>query len=239
MNHTNSSNYPSLQRSPMTLGDFIKSRKGSKSPPENNGKFLKRQSHSFGGWSNPRNLFYNQDQEQIDFSVNDIEFDKISSKDPIITDMKWSVNDVQFSLDNGAPCGYGACLQNDKGVRPFNNFRLSSYSSDDSDLNNEHLMMPESSLSYFPFERVEDGEAENPGDSTEDEGFYGTIYYSLEDQIYNKDKQEDKSDGDNVGEVSEELGDLDIKQTTTNKTHEGFVGDEELNNLVNSIIDNE
>ena len=77
MNHTSSSNFPSNQRSPMTLGDFIKSRKGSKSPPENNGKFLKRQSHSFGGWSNPRNLFYHQDQEQIDFSVNDIEFDKI------------------------------------------------------------------------------------------------------------------------------------------------------------------
>ena len=232
MNHTSSSNFPSNQRSPMTLGDFIKSRKGSKSPPENNGKFLKRQSHSFGGWSNPRNLFYNQDQEQIDFSVNDIEFDKVSSKDPIITDMKWSVNDVQFSLDNGAPCDYGACLKNDTGVRPFNNFRLSSYSSDDSDLNNEHFMMPESSLSYFPFERVEDGEVDNPGDSTEDEGFYGTIYYSLEDQLYNKDRQED-----NVGEVTGGLGDLDIKQTTTNKTQEDF--DEELNNLVLSIIDDE
>ena len=239
MNHnTNSANFPSNQRSPMTLGDFIKTRKGSKSPPGNNGKFLKRQAQSFGGWSssNPRSLFNPQDQDQltIDFSVNDIQFDKISSKDPIITDMKWSVNDVQFSMDNGAPCGYGACLQNDKGVRPFNNFRLSSYSSDDSDLNNEHLMMPESSLSYFPFERVEDGEEDNPGDSTEDEGFYGTIYYSLEDQIYNKEKLED-----NVGEVTEELEDLDIKQTTTNKTQEGFEEDEELNNLVLSIIDDE
>ena len=235
MNHTNSANFPSNQRSPMTLGDFIKSRKGSKSPSENNSKFLKRQSHSFGGWSssNPRNLFYQQDQVQIDFSVNDIQFDKISSKDPINADMKWSVNDVQFSLDNGPPCGYGACLQNDTGVRPFNNFRLSSYSSDESDLNNEHLMMPESSLSYFPFERFEDGEDDNPGDSTEDEGFYGTIYYSLEDQIYNKEKLED-----NVGEVTEELEDLDIKPTT-NKTQEGFDGDEELNNLVLSIIDDE
>ena len=93
--------------------------------------------------------------------------------------------------------------------------------------------MPESSLSYFPFERFEDGEDDNPGDSTEDEGFYGTIYYSLEDQIYNKEKLED-----NVGEVTEELEDLDIKPTT-NKTQEGFDGDEELNNLVLSIIDDE
>ena len=83
---------------------------------------------------------------------------------------------------------------------------------------------------------MEDGEEDNPGDSTEDEGFYGTIYYSLEDQIYNKNK----SDGDNVGEVIEELEDLDIKQTTTtNKTQEGFEEDEELNNLVLSIIDDE
>ena len=247
MNHTKSAN--SNQRSPMTLGDFIKTRKGSKSTPGNKGKFLKRQSHSFGGCSssNPGNLLNHPDPDQeqqqdqavqIDFSVNDIQFDKINSKDPIITDMKWSVNDVQFSLDNGAPCGYGACLQNDQGVRPFNNFRLSSYSSDDSDLNNEHLMMPESSLSYFPFERVEDGE-DNPGDSTEDEGFYGTIYYSLEDQIYHKDNLADKIHVENVGEAIEQLEDLNIKQTTTNNTQEGFEEDEELNNLVLSIIDDE
>ena len=219
MNHISS--VPNNSRSPMTLGDFIKSRKGSKSSPENNGKFLKRQAHSFGGWasSSPRNLFCNQ--AEIDFSVNDIEFEKMKSKDPIITEMKWSVNDVQFSLDNGAPCHYGACLQNDTSVRPFNNFRLRSYSSDDSDINSQNFIVAASSVSYFPYERVEDGEE----GSLEDEGFYGTTYYNLQDQLGNNQQTQQEEE-------------REVQEGAT-KTQEGFEKDEELNNLVLSIIEDE
>ena len=64
---------------------------------------------------------------------------------------------------------------------------------------------------------------------------YGTIYYSLEDQMYNKDNLEDRQ---KVCEVVGELEDLGIEQTT-NKTEESFDEDEELNNLVLSIIDDE
>ena len=222
MNHISS--FPNNSRSPMTLGDFIKSRKGGKSSPENNGKFLKRQAHSFGGWasSNPRNLFCNQ--SEIDFSVNDIEFEKINSKDPIITEMKWSVNDVQFSLNNGAPCHYRACLQNDTSVRPFNNFRLRSYSSDDSDTNSQNFFTAGSSVSYFPFERLEDGEE----GSQEDEGFYGTTYYNLQDQLSNNKQHQQE----------EEREESEVEQEAI-KTQEGFDEDEELNNLVLSIIEDE
>ena len=233
MNHI--STFPNNSRSPMTLGDFIKSRKGNKSSPENSGKFLKRQAHSFGGWSssNPRNLFCNE--SDIDFSVNDIEFDKINNKDPLLTEMKWSVNDVQFSLDNGAPCNYVGCLQNDTRVRPFNNFRLRSYSSDDSDsnVNTEQFFMAESSVSYFPFERVEDAEDGSP----EDEGFYGTTYYSLQDQLCNNQQRGQGEEAvEDVEDVMQQMETINIKQ---NKTQEGFEKDEELNNLVLSIIDDE
>jgi len=267
MNNISGSISPnSNSRSPVTLGDFIKTRKSKKiSSPDSNGvKILRRPIHSNMRYSagNPRNLFAREDG-QIDFSVNDIVFEKVENQ--LEEEMKWSENDVNFSIDP-KPCSYRNCLQNDSGFRAFNSFRLNSYSSEDSDINfnNEHFYLPdqqqqytENGTTYFPFERVEDDTYLGP-----DEVYYGTTFYQgqSDDQYYYGGHEEQQvvpgneellgstpsagiesitrsflglNFSQSSGEVSPTL---EVRVTEKDKSIEK---DEELNNLVLSIIDDE
>jgi len=228
-------------RSPVTLGDFVQSRRsrGNKHSPENSNYQHHRQVPDH------KTLF--QQDSSIDFSVNDIQFEKVQKKNRAAKELKWSENDVDFTVE-AKTCSYKNCLTNDENVNPFNNFHVPSttYSSVDSDINfnNEHFFLPDAqefdgysedptSVSYFPFDRVE-----------EDEmclGLYhqGTTYYNIEDQVWNM-----------MDNVTDSLGSLDLdisstisvpeNETTNNKSlsHlEDIEKDEELNNLVLSIID--
>lgn len=231
---------PSSSRSPVTLGDFIKKRRNKNKSSPDSPKFFSK----FSPTSNPRSLFTRDGQ--IDFSVNDINFEKVQTKKCILKELKWSENDVDFSKSK--TCSYKKCLQNDENIRPFNNFRNPSYSSDESDINfnNEHYFLPESqhyedcSVSYFSFDRVED------------DGFYGqeaeylyqgTTYYNVEGQLSNLSSS-------SLSNVTDTMGALDISQpdntessaedsadNTVNNKPEELEKDEELNNIVISIID--
>ena len=118
-------------RSPMTLGDFIKTRKTNKagSSPDSNGVRILRRPETGGSCrptiGNPRSLFHKDfvHENNIDFSVNDIVFEKVEGQ--MTSEMKWSENDVDFSLQQ-KQCAYRHCLQNDFRVKPFNSFRLNS-----------------------------------------------------------------------------------------------------------------
>ena len=232
MSHT-SPNY----RSPVTLGDFVQRRRsrGGKNSPES-GRYHQ---------NDPRNMF--PQEGQIDFTVNDIQFEKVQKKKSAAKELKWSENDVDFSLLDNKTCSFKDCLTNDGNVNPFNNFHVpsTSYSSGESDINfnNEHFFLPESkefdnysddpsSVSYFPFDRVE-----------EDEMFLGlyhqgTTYYSIQDQVCNL-----------VDNVAVSMGSLHMCDNISisgpdEVTHqklarvEDIEKDEELNNIVLSIIDN-
>merc|ERR1712096_467953 len=82
-------------------------------------------------------------ENQIDFSVNDIDFDKVENHHE--EEIKWSENDVDFTAEQ-RPCsplslngqkimlastpsqtGDLHSLKNDSGFQAFNNFRLNSY----------------------------------------------------------------------------------------------------------------
>ena len=227
-------------RSPVTLGDFVKGRRsskgGAKSSPE------QRQV------SNHRNLFPQDDP--IDFSVNDIQFEKVQKKKGAMKELKWSENDVDFTIDNKT-CSYKKCLKNDDYVRPFNNFRVPSlsYASAEADINfnNEHFFLPEAqqfgsgglapaedaaaaTVSYFPFDRVEVEEVGlGPG-----AWYQGTTYYALEAQLPCLDT------------LATDLCSLDLStassvpEADTSQVRgrvEDIEKDEELNNIVIAIID--
>ena len=216
-------------RSPVTLGDFIKRRGGAKS----------RTSPELRKHHNHRNLFPKDDP--IDFSVNDINFEKVQKKMNSKKELQWSQNDVNFTFEMKT-CSYQKCLKNDLHIQPFNNFRLPSYSSSESDINfnNEHFFLPESldqrgdDNSYFRFDRVE-VEAEGG-----QQGLYqGTTYYSLEDQL-----QDLSTSSDLMTSISDSLGSLDLASRSYDATEESSMDreediekDEELNSLVISIID--
>ena len=228
-------------RSPVTLGDFVKGRRssskgGAKNSPE------QRQV------SNHRNLFPQDDP--IDFSVNDIQFEKVQKKKGAMKELKWSENDVDFTIDTKT-CSYKKCLKNDEYVRPFNNFRVPSlsYASAEADINfnNEHFFLPEAqqfgsgglapaedaasaTVSYFPFDRVEVEEVGlGPG-----AWYQGTTYYALEDQVSCLDT------------LATDLCSLDLStassvaEADTSQARgrvEDIEKDEELNNIVIAIID--
>jgi len=259
----------SNSRSPVTLGDFIKTRKSKKtsSPGSNDVKILSRPMHSnMRSAGNPRSLFardYFREDGQIDFSVNDIVFEKVENQ--LEEEMKWSENDVNFSIDP-KPCSYRNCLQNDSGFRAFNSFRLNSYSSEDSDinLNNEHFYLPdqqqqytENGTTYFPFERVEEDAYLGA-----DEIYYGTTYYQgqADDQVYYGGLEEQQVVPGNeeflgsnptsgIESITRSFLGLDFSQSSgevsptlevrVTEKEKSIEKDEELNNLVLSIIDDE
>ena len=211
----------------LSLRDFIKrdfnkkSRNKNKSSPDN---------------QRSRTVF--NKENCIDFSVNDIEFEKVQKKRGAMKELKWSENDVDFSSTK--TCSYRKCLQNDENIRPFNSFRV-PYSSDESDINfnNEHFFLPEfqqledSSTSYFSFDRVEDAGYFGQ----EPEYFYqGTTYYSLDEQVNNLSSSSISNITDNIGvlDITEENQDSDHDDADKSKELEN---DEELNNIVISIID--
>eukprot|EP00092_Neocalanus_flemingeri_P023641 GFUD01025642.1.p1 GENE.GFUD01025642.1~~GFUD01025642.1.p1 ORF type:complete len:299 (+),score=62.04 GFUD01025642.1:79-897(+) len=272
MMSNNSGSLSPNSRSPVTLGDFIKTRKSknnkNSSPEVGSVQILRRSipGHFRSSGGNPRNLFSRENQ--IDFSVNDIVFEKVEN--PLEEEMKWSENDVDFTAEQ-KPCSYRHCLQNDSGFQAFNNFRLNSYSSEESDVNfnNEHFYLPDPQQytdydsTYFPFERVE----EDAYYGAADEGYYGTTYYQGDDvYYYNADTEalEDQQVVPNqnvsgIENIAETLLCLDIsagdfspapkgdRLNEKDKIEEGeepnhkvpFEKDEELNNLVLSIIDDE
>merc|ERR1739844_691637 len=102
-------------------GDFIK-RRGAKS----------KSSPEYGRQHNHRKIFPKDDP--IDFSVNDINFEKVQKKISSKKELKWSQNDVNFTFDMKT-CSYQKCLKNDLHIQPFNNFRIPSYSSGEFDIN--------------------------------------------------------------------------------------------------------
>ena len=213
---------------------------------------------------NPRSLFTRDfgRETQIDFSVNDIVFEKVENQ--FEEEMKWSENDVDFTVEQ-KECSYRHCLQNDSGFKAFNSFRLNSYSSEESDINfnNEHFYLPdtqqfaENGTTYFPFERVEEDAYFGA-----DEGYYGTTYYQGDDLYYNNEQetqddqqvvpghgQHDLHGSKNVSgieNIAETLLSLDISSGECSPAQKGerledktIEKDEELNNLVLSIIDDE
>ena len=244
-------------RSPVTLGDFIKKRRNKKSPDN---------------FNNPRSLFASR-ESHIDFSVNDINFEKIQNKKKAMKELKWSENDVDFTIDNKT-CSFQKCLKNDENVRPLNNFRVPSYSSGLSDVNfnNEHYYLPEShqydesTLSYFPFDRVEldDSYYACAGQEPESEYLYyfgGTTYYNVEEQLNNSQKNDVSTSSDVVSNIVDGIGSMDIgtssgvssnSSSSSSLSSQNFPSltpldvqqktveieqDEELNSLVISIID--
>ena len=226
MSQMSSPNSSSSSRSPVTLGDFIKKRRNkNKSSPDSNKFFSK-----FSPSRSPRSLFTKDGQ--IDFSVNDINFEKVQTKKCVLRELKWTENDVDFSKSK--TCSYKKCLQNDENIRPFNNFRNPSYSSDDSDINfnNEHYFLPESqhyedcTVSYFSFDRVEEDVAEYL--------YQGTTYYNVDGQVTNLSSS-------SLSNVTDTMANLDIStesdETTVDTKAEELEKDEELNNIVISIID--
>ena len=264
MSNSNGSLSPN-SRSPMTLGDFIKTRKSKKnsSPPDMNSvKILRRPipGNFRSPGANPRSLFSRDFPRdgQIDFSVNDIVFEKVENQ--FEEEMKWSENDVDFAVDQ-KQCSYRHCLQNDSGFKAFNSFRLNSYSSEESDINfnNEHFYLPDSQqytengTTYFPFERVEEDAYYGA-----DEGYYGTTYYQGDDLYYYNEQdgqdeqqvvpeQQEARGSKNVSgieNIAETLLSLDISTGSPapkgEKLDDTIIEkDEELNNLVLSIIDDE
>ena len=253
-------------RSPVTLADFIKTRKSKKnaSPDIKGVQILKNPNPgSFRNYAgNSRSLFPREfsRENKIDFSINDVVFEKV--EDPEEEEVKWSENDVDFTAEQN-PCSYRQCLQNDSGFRAFNSFRLNSYSSEESDItfNNEHFNLPgpqqytEQDTTYFPFERVEEDTYYGA-----DEGYYGTTYYQGDDLYYYNDPEpleeqqvvpQDLHIANNVSGIENIVdpllildissGDVapDPKEESLDEKDKTIEKDEELNNLVLSIIDDE
>ena len=220
-------------RSPVTLGDFMKRRGAkSKTSPDHTNRNQYTRNH--------RNLFPKDDQ--IDFSVNDINFEKVQKKINSKKEPKWSENDVNFTnfTFDKKTCEVDKCLKNDMFIQPFNNFSIPSYSSNEFDinLNTEHFYMPESKNqggddnSYFRFDRVE---VEDGGQGQ----YQGTTFYNLEDQL-----QDLSTSSEHMTSISDSLGSLDLASRSYDATEdssmdkeEDIENDEELNKFVNSIID--
>jgi len=268
----------SRSKAPVTLGDFMKIRKPktkkNASPDSASVRILRRPSpEGVCNYSSLRTFLPRENQ--IDFSVNDIDFDKVENHHE--EEIKWSENDVDFTAEQ-KPCsplslngqkimlastpsqtGDLHSLKNDSGFQAFNNFRLNSYTSDESDINfnNEHLYLPdpqqytEHGTTYFPFERVEEDTYYGA-----DEGYYGTTYYQG-DGLYYFDNPEaveeqqvvpgsqDLQIAENVSEIEnilETLLGLAIssgEEESLEDKDKAIEKDEELNNLVLSIIDDE
>ena len=220
-------------RSSVTLGDFMKRRGAkSKTSPDHTNRNQYTRNH--------RNFF--PKDEQIDFSVNDINFEKVQKKKNSKKEPNWSENDVNFSnftLDMKT-CEVEKCLKNDLFIQPFNNICIPSYSSNEFDinLNTEHFFMPESKNqggddnSYFQFDRVE---VEDGGQGQ----YQGTTFYSIEDQL-----QDLSTSSENMTSISDSLGSLDLASRSYDATEDSSMDnevdidkDEELNKFVNSIIE--
>ena len=197
---------------------------------------------------NHKNFF--PKDEQIDFSVNDVSFEKVETKlsqrsseeTKPKKEPNWSENDVNFTSFNPdkKTCEVEKCFKNDMFIQPFNNYVLPSYSSSEFDinLNTEHFFMPESKNqggddnSYFQFDRVE---VEDGGQGQ----YQGTTFYSLEDQL-----QDLSTSSENMTSISDSLGSLDLASRSYDATEDSSMdnevdidNDEELNKFVNSIIE--
>ena len=214
-----------VTRSRVTLGDFME-RRGAKSKmsPEH------RRQH------NHRNLFPKDDS--IDFSVNDINFEKVQKKMNSKKELKWSENDVNFTFDMKT-CSYKKCLKNDMYIQPFNNFHIPSYSSSEFDINfnTEHFFMPESRNQSGNDDSYTRFEVELGG-----QGLYqGTTYYNLEDQLQDlsisTSSEHMTSSSDSLGSLDLASRSYDATEETSMVREEDIEKDEELNNIVISIID--
>ena len=245
MSQTQSSSPPAVpstnSRSPVTLGDFIKRRgkNKNKSSPGNN-----QQQYS--------NLYARENA--IDFSVNDIQFENVQNKRKAVKELKWSENDVNFTIDTKT-CSYKKCLKNDDNIRPFNNFRVPTYISNDSDINfnNEHFFLPETqsyedgSTSYFQFDKVEIEDFQIPdGDFTGKFSDYyqhgGTTYYNVEDQLNSSGQSSSFNICDGLVSLqleSSSASSEDEQPEPANVDVEDLEKDVELNNIVFSIIDDD
>ena len=188
----------------------------------------------------------------IDFSINDIQFENVYNKKKAAKELKWSENDVSFTIDTKV-CSYKKCLKNDDNIRPFNSFRVPSYSSNEADINfnNEHFFLPESqhyedcSISYFQFDKVEMEDFQFPdGDLAGKFGDYfqlgGTTYYNVDDQLNSSNQSSSFNICD--GLVSLQLESSSSSSSSEDEqsapvSEEDLEKDEELNSIVFSIID--
>ena len=182
----------------------------------------------------------------IDFSVNDIQFENVHNKRRAAEELKWSENDVNFTIDTKI-CSYKKCLKNDDNIRPFNSFRVPSYSSDKSDINfnNEHFFLPETQNyenSYFQFDKVEMEDFQSPdGHFTGKFRDYfqhgGTTYYNVEDQMNSSNQSSSLNICDDLVALQLESSSSSEDDQSEPVNVEELEKDEELNSIVFSIID--
>ena len=210
-----------LPRSPgITLGDFIKTRKSKKS------RAAGAQEREEDGSSGRRALLDRRNllratRENIDFSVNDIEFETVvSAEREEQAELRWGENDVEFRLDQRPGCNVTNCLQNDLTFRAVNSYKLGSSPGEieDRGAGQGAEQLDTSSSSYFSYERVED-DACYPTD----EGYYGTTYYYYTEEVSGKDLGVERAEENSRKQLGAPTVEID----------------EELNNLVLSIIDDD
>ena len=198
---------------------------------------------------NHKNFF--PKDEQIDFSVNDVSFEKVETKlsqrsseeTKPKKEPNWSENDVNFTSFNPdkKTCEVEKCFKNDMFIQPFNYLSIPpptiltippppipSYSSNEFDVNLN-------ANANFMLESKNKGGDDNSHFRFDRDGGQGqyqsTTFYSLEDQL-----QDLSTSSEHMTSISDSLGSLDL----TDATDDSFIDiekDEELNKFVNSIID--
>ena len=198
---------------------------------------------------NHKNFF--PKDEQIDFSVNDVSFEKVETKlsqrsseeTKPKKEPNWSENDVNFTSFNPdkKTCEVEKCFKNDMFIQPFNYFTIPpppipSYSSNEFDVNlnaNANFMLESKNKggddnSHFRFDR-DGGQGQ----------YQSTTFYSLEDQL-----QDLSWSSENMTSISDSLGSLDLASRSYDASEDSSMDnevdidkDEELNKFVNSIIE--